>query len=168
MSYLPHASGKPFLQASAEELRAEAAKCYGRSEESFQRCDTDGFLSQWVGQITAQQLTRQAEIAERGGVSDFLVLIETATGRVVSRRELPGRWQGGIYMKPVWTLSREDQERLGRRFIPTGERSRIQKQLGLHEGTEAAPAMAIVGGSGTGLSGCANAHVIVIRRTDHA
>ena len=32
---------------TADKLRAEAAQCESDKQESFERCDTDGFISQW-------------------------------------------------------------------------------------------------------------------------
>lgn len=164
MSYLPHVNGKRFTEASAAELREAAAAARQRAEDSFQRSDTDGFLSQWASGLTAEQYDRQAQIVEAGGMADFTVLIETRTGRIVSRRELPGRYIDGIWRNAVWTLSPADRERFGRGFIPTGQRSRVQKQLGLSESTETAPAVAVVQGRGTGLSG--TAWVTVVRRRE--
>ena len=38
---------------TAQEYRNEAAELHNRVEESFERCDTDGFLSQWANGISA-------------------------------------------------------------------------------------------------------------------
>jgi len=162
--YLPFAGSTPFLEASAEQLREAAQASRQRAEDSFQRCDTDGFLSQWASGLTAQQFDRQAEIAERNGRWNFPVLIEHASGRVVSRKLLPGRWHNGIWLREVWTLHPDDRAKFARGTIPSGSNSRVQKALGLVEGTELAPAVAVVTGSGTGLSG--NAWVAVVRRRE--
>lgn len=54
-----------------DSLRAKAQACFDRAEESFQRCDTDGFLSQWASNMSGQRLLREAAIAENGGVATF-------------------------------------------------------------------------------------------------
>lgn len=53
--------------------------------------------------------------------------------------ELDARLVSGQYGL-VWLLSDKDAERFGRRFIPTGKGSRVQRKLGLREDTVLAPA----------------------------
>jgi hypothetical protein len=142
--------------------RQRAAECEARVEESYQRSDTDGFLSQWANGLEAQRLHAQADIDERSGVSDFPALFG-ADGERIDARLIHGQY--GM----VWILDNEVAERFGRRFIPydgsheegISGRSRVQSNLGLVQQYEEAPAKAIITGSGTGLSG--NAWVMVIR-----
>lgn len=143
-------------------LREMAAASRQRSRESFERCDTDGFLSQWASDITAQQLERQAFIAEAGGKALF-------TGLYQGDRRVAAKQHTMMYMgntRTSWMLRNDEAEKFGRRFVPVGSKSRIQKQLGLVERAELAPAVATLGGSGTGLSGCASAFVTVKRTGD--
>jgi hypothetical protein len=55
------------------EFKADAAKHDSNAAESFERCDTDGFLSQWASGINAQVARTNAAIAENGGVATFWV-----------------------------------------------------------------------------------------------
>ncbi|ATN94070.1 hypothetical protein J4U01_gp088 [Mycobacterium phage Kumao] len=52
---------------TAEEWRAMAKQSYQREQESWERSDTDGFLSQWAHVTMAQLYNHLAELAETGG-----------------------------------------------------------------------------------------------------
>lgn len=56
---------------TAEYHRQEATDCLQTAHDSFERCDTDGFLSQWANQTMARRHTLAAQIAENGGVWEF-------------------------------------------------------------------------------------------------
>jgi hypothetical protein len=56
---------------TAARLREQAAQHDRNAAESFERCDTDGFLSQWASGINAEVARRNADIAEAGGVWTF-------------------------------------------------------------------------------------------------
>jgi hypothetical protein len=136
----------------------EAKRHDQEARDSFERCDTDGFVSQWAHGLTAQKARLQAEIDENGGVYPFEVLIDADGHRKVDAKLIDGRYGA------CWLLSDEEETQFGRRFIPfagDGGKSRIQKQLGLYEDFEDAPAKAIITGKGTGLSG--SAWVIAIK-----
>lgn len=146
-------------------LRQMAADAHRRSEESFQRCDTDGFLSQWASDITGRQYSMQAEIAEAGGRAPFSGLYDgdrRVAARLIEQPKFNAPWIT-IY---VWRLRADEAATYGRRFVPSGRNSRVQRQLGLCERRELAPAMAAIGGRGKGLSGCASAYVCAERTGD--
>lgn len=146
----------------AKKLRQQAADHVEAAERSFERCDTDGFLSQWAHGLRAQQLRTQAEIEEDGGLAPFPGLFDQ-DGQRVDAKLINGQYGR------VWLLATEAAARYGRRFIPydgshddgLDGRSRVQVRLGLVQRYELAPAKAIITGSGTGLSG--SAWVTVIR-----
>lgn len=146
--------------------RQRAADLDRAAQESFERSDTDGFLSQWAHGIRAQQLRAQADIDENGGRAQFPGLYEG--DRRVNAKLVDGRY--GL----VWLLGDEEAERFGRRFVPFDNshdavlfegsgRSRVQRDLGLVQRYELAPARAVIRSSGTGLAGAASAYVTVIR-----
>ena len=56
---------------TAAEHRAKAEQAYDRAEESWQRSDTDGFLSQWASGITGDLHRAQADLLDNGGKSTF-------------------------------------------------------------------------------------------------
>lgn len=139
---------------SASDHRAAARACFQRADESFDRCDTDGFLSQWASSLTANLHNRQAEILEGNGEAVFVGLYDG--DRRVHARLVEGQWGTS------WLLADAEITRYGRRWIPNGSNSRIQKSLGLREEQELAPAYAEVIGRGYGLSG--SAWVVATRR----
>lgn len=64
------------------EWREEAAKCYRRSADSWERSDTDGFLSQWASDVMAQRYNLLAKVAEDGGKAAMARLAD-AEGNVI-------------------------------------------------------------------------------------
>lgn len=76
---------------TAEELRAQAAACSRASQESFDRCDTDGFLSQWASDITASKLLTQAQLVEQGGIDHFTTLVDQE-GNLVPVKKINTRY----------------------------------------------------------------------------
>lgn len=165
----PAATPEQLTKAAA--LRVSADRSNRSAEESFQRSDTDGFLSQWASNIGADKDRRNADILENGGCAQFPVLCD-AEGNVVANRvylfaNQHAPWQGP---NRRWRLSDELAAKLGRKWIPvTGYRgkSRIQTTLSLHEESRWFPAYAKLtvpaGSKSTGLGGCANAYVGVFR-----
>lgn len=158
----------PEMLAEADRLMADRRRMLQRREESFQRCDTDGFLSQWADGINANLDEAKAELLRAGGAAPMLVLIDEKAGRKVDAKRISVQSYGRPWEKEmVWRLSDAEERRLGRRFIPVTyadrlKKSRVQKQLGLREVYEWRPAKAIIGGGGRGLSGCASARVIIV------
>jgi hypothetical protein len=64
------------MLAQAAEYRAEARGNDQAAYDSFERCDTDGFLSQWAHGQMATRYIRAAEILEAGGCADFIALFD--------------------------------------------------------------------------------------------
>jgi len=132
----------------AQEMRESAARARQRRQESFERSDTDGFLTQWAFGKTSQLDTRRMNILENGGKDEFTGLYEG--DRRVKAKMLEGEW--GTY----WLLHESETDLIAQRgkpFLPTGQRSRVQKTLGLSERREMDWAWARMEGRGTGLSG---------------
>jgi hypothetical protein len=151
--------GKPIHELTIDELKAEDARRIAQRQESQDRCDTDGFLSQWASGLTSSVLRAQMEIAANGGTADFRVL-KDASGEVVSRTIQPSAWVNGIHRNAAWIIPHNLRAKYGRGFVPYGSNSRVQKKLGLVEGHETVPAVAIIEGTGTGLSGTAVARKV--------
>lgn len=144
-------SGTTDWKAVEKTHREKSRKAAERREESFRRCDTDGFVSQWASQKTSELENIRADIARMEGRHVFRGLY-TAEGRRVKARTFDGKFG------PSWILHDDEQEIIsarGGKFIPDGPRSRVQKSLGLEEWFELAPARAVMRGNGTGLSGIA-------------
>jgi hypothetical protein len=158
--------------AQIEALDASRKRDLEIKEESFQRSDTDGFLSQWASGINADLSREKANLLKTGGYSQFPVLCD-AEGKVLAEKVYrfadkfrPDQWNAPMVRR--WKLSDEDAAKYGRKWIPVAgyKASRIQKQLGLHEESRWFPAVAKIttgGRKSTGLSGCANAFVAVFK-----
>lgn len=58
-------------QQTATALRAQAAQHRQDSADSFDRCDTDGFVSQWASDMNAIKADKNARIADHGGMWTF-------------------------------------------------------------------------------------------------
>ena len=160
--------------SKADDLRDAARKSYQDAEESFQRCDTDGFVSQWASGLNGAVLNLQADIEENDGKSWFTVLTEIETGRMLEARIISTRYGAS------WILSDKEEAEFGRKFVPVDDsddledpdglpgnrrarRSRVQKDLGLIQSQRLMKAKAkIVGGSGRGLSGASTCYAGVV------
>lgn len=147
--------------ASAETNRAAASAATKRVEESWDRSDTDGFVTQWAGDLTSRKYTAQAAIDANGGVATFVGLFD-ADGNRVAAKQLHGEY--GSY----WALVDETDRFTGvfvnrtRAEVGTKPSARSKMgQLGFYEDWETAPAKAVIQGRGTGLSG--NAWVATVR-----
>lgn len=134
-------------------LRAEADRQDQAAEESFQRCDTDGFLSQWALGLGAQRDRLQADILEDGGVAEFPALFDLQGNRVRAKLiTVPDKFNYGR-PKRVWAFC-DLQDKLTGKFInPFPKRASTMEKKGYREGTETAPAKADIVGYGRGLSG---------------
>jgi hypothetical protein len=83
------------------ELRAEAARHDQAAADSFERCDTDGFMSQWASGLTASKLRLEASIQEKGGKHEFPALFDL-DGELVAAKLIDGKYG------PVWGILASD------------------------------------------------------------
>lgn len=116
---------------TAEQYRAMAAERRVKSLESFERCDTDGFLSQWALDVCASQYDMMAELVENDCKSCFWGLYEGE--RRVMAKTIQVRSNYSYRLETVWVLHDSEAEKFGRKFIPYGSKSRIQTKLGLKQ-----------------------------------
>lgn len=77
---------------TAEQWREMASKCYRDREESWERSDTDGFMSQWASGQMASRYNELAYIADNDGFMTDRAYVDIATGEL-----LKGRWFEGQY-----------------------------------------------------------------------
>ncbi len=138
--------------ALAEQYDGEAARCARQSAESFDRCDTDGFLSQWASDSTATLYRAKAEWARAYGKVTTRVLTDT-DGVIVSTHHKDGQYG------EFWVLDDAAAERFGRRFVSLSRAARYDRQAAANRRKGFVEAQAAVdgyvknAGSGTGLSG---------------
>lgn len=97
-------------QKYADHLREEAARQEQEAIDSFDRCDTDGFLSQWASRLGGRLDRAKADLVEAGGVSEFTALFDL-DGNVISTHSGWGQYG------PYFRLTDEAAERFGRRFV---------------------------------------------------
>ncbi len=145
------------MSQTAEQLRESAAQHDQNAADSFERCDTDGFLSQWASTITAQKEREQADILDAGGIATFgRYELQTLDGEAVNAKIINGRH--GL----CWALMDDDDKFTGE-FIgahPVRESTLAKKGYREVEHEFVAEAVADIKGNGTGLSGAATCRVI--------
>jgi len=125
------------LEILSNQHKAAAQRYHDRAEESFQRCDTDGFLTQWALQQNAELERLRAGLAKDGYQGSFIGLYEG--DRRVKAKEISTQYG------TCWLLHEDEKALIAKRgkpFLPTGNGSRILKGLGLEERDETAPAYA--------------------------
>ena len=146
---------------TAAEYREKAAECDRRRQESFERCDTDGFVTQFVDGKSRALYQTKAEIAENGGVAEFDGLFLIETGERVKAVQRHGEW--GYY----WMLLGDDDKPTGT-FIPHSKGTKRSKmfKMGMMTKRELAPADARFAGGGYGFSGLATLYIETYRTDD--
>lgn len=152
---------REIVSEEAAKLRKEAIAHEAKAAESFERCDTDGFVSQWADGISAQRKRAEADLIENGGMADFPALFHL-DGTVASTHSAYGQW--GQY----WVLNDAAAERYGKRFYSPSKamdekrRDANDAKKGFHVGTIRCAARADIVANGTGLAGAATARVAVL------
>jgi hypothetical protein len=128
-----------------ESLRELARQKENEAHESFQRCDTDGALSQWASEINARRLYVEADILENDGLAEFPALF-TLDGELVTAIVIDGRFGA------CWMLLDDAGESLGE-FVPfsPARRSTLEKR-GYTEGLVLRPARAKVSAHSGGMA----------------
>lgn len=79
------------MTQTAEALRGRAIDLESASIESFERSDTDGYMSQWASDLTARKLRLEAELVESGGTWWFNALCDLE-GNWVPSKLIEGRY----------------------------------------------------------------------------
>lgn len=148
----------PEEQAKADSYREQAKASRQRSYESYQRSDTDGFLSQWASNITADELEMKAELIENGGVIETSALFDL-DGNLIFAKEIETRF-GWSWM----ILDPENPKGQAKAwFNPSKAKSESTRRKtnaakGYYIGRVKAKAYIKIIASGTGMSGAASAY----------
>jgi hypothetical protein len=121
------------------DLRDEARKLEREAFDSFERCDTDGALSQWGLRLSADRLRLQAKIVEEGGTAPFRTLFRL-DGTFQPAVEIEGKWGWR------WMVLDQDGVRTGQ-YLPWApvRRDTLAKH-GFVEGIARFPAKAAIRG----------------------
>jgi hypothetical protein len=139
------------------EWREMAYAQHAAKEESFESCDTDGFLTQWEHGISDSLYQTLAELAENGYTATFKGLYNRSTGNRVAAKIIYvdnkfAPWEGEV---ATWAMVDPETDKFTGVFLPafkSGKNSKLYK-MGFEERDEVAPAYARTEGSGYGLSG---------------
>lgn len=101
-----------FVSPRRETLLAAAAANRREAVESFDRCDTDGFLSQWASNCTANDRESEARLADNGDLTIGPALADIATGAIVciGTTRMHNRFAHGIVSK--WVVRRPGERNL--------------------------------------------------------
>jgi len=84
-SYEAAAAALPSFESDkAKALRDEAARKRQAEQESFDRSDTDGCVTQWCLNIGAQECEREARLANNGGLVIEKALADAVTGEILT------------------------------------------------------------------------------------
>jgi len=144
---------------TAAALRAEAAADEQEAFDSFERCDTDGFVSQWAHGLTAQEKRLEATILENGGRAEFAALFNL-DGDLVPAKMIDTRYgtKWGIFESAEAATGYH-----GRIVEWVGLGDRALAKHGYRRGTVLAAAKAKIMGSGHGLAGAASCYVGTVR-----
>ena len=122
-----------------------SSKAIDDKEESFDRCDTDGFLSQQVLADISKLESARANLCKKQGKHYFLGLFD-GQRRLKAKIILVDSFNPMANGKnPVWLLEDSAAEKYGRRFMPYNNAkgtSRVLNSLGLKESTVVADAWA--------------------------
>ena len=141
---------------TSADLRASAAAHAKEAADSYDRCDTDGFVSQWASGLNAQKDRLDAQILDNGGTAEFPALF-TLSGEWTPARLVNGTY--GTQWQILDATGRPLPQWLP--FFPA-RRSTLTRR-GYVEGYVTRPAKAAIqGGTGRGLSGASNCFVTTI------
>lgn len=156
------------MQAQRDQALANNARRYD------QQLDPEDCALSWrCDSLTANMAEEQMRILRQGGVDVFWGLFDKATGQRVRAKRMDVKdayrsWTS----KTVWAMV-DENGRVVEAKLPNGERKKFLPyrpvrpstlgKYGLEEREELAPAKAIIGGNGKGLSGLASAFIAVVR-----
>lgn len=141
---------------TAAEWRELAAQSRRESYDSFERCDTDGFVTQWASDITAREYEAKAKLAENDGWGRFVTVFDLDGNKLDAtqcKTQWGYTWRIGRGDNVQWfnESSAQDPER----------RKKANAKKGYAIGYVEAPAYVTIGGGGSGFSGMASAHVVI-------
>lgn len=131
-------------ETTGEQFREQARGRQQAAEDSFDRCDTDGFLSQWAAGQMSHIYEALAALADAGGEWTFTYLADL-DGNLVNARQIRGKFG------PCWMILDDEGKATGE-FAPwrPAKESTLAKR-GYKEVEVKRPACVRVSGNG-GLS----------------
>lgn len=147
------------MSMTPDEHRAAAAQAERNAQESYERSDTDGFVSQWASGMTARLHRAQAELDENGGKHEYSALFDT-DGNLVAAKLVDTRFGMSWGLLP----SDDPHGSFTGWFNPSKAKSAETRKAndakkGYQIGRILVSSKAELMGSGTGLSGAASVYV---------
>lgn len=150
-----------------DEHTADAQNHAIEAEASWDRSDTDGFVTQWAHGISGQVARRNAEIAANGGVAEVPALFDAETGELVAAKLVQVYDRYSYSYKSKWiVLASDDPNSEAVKWINAfPARKRTMTKHGYTEGYVKAPAVAKTWAppGSKGMSGLASVSVITAR-----
>lgn len=146
-------SERTYKGMTAAQYREAAKKSRQRVSESWDRSDTDGFMSQWAGDLTAQMYELQAKILDEGGTAEFPALFNLS-GELVAAKLVSVYDSYKFRHVSKWAvLSSDDPDSEIVKWIKLSEAQDEERRIannakkGYYEGTVIAPAAADMAGA---------------------
>lgn len=87
---------------TGDQWRAMAAESRKRSQDSWERSDTDGFMSQWASDTVAREYAAWADLADNGYQAEFPAIFDL-DGNLMDARQAEGTWG------PYWIIRHADR-----------------------------------------------------------
>jgi hypothetical protein len=148
---------------TADQWRTEAREMMARREESWERSDTDGFVSQWALGSLSENYRLCAQLAEADGLTEVCALFDLEGNLVPS---VHGWGQYGEY----FAILDNDERGCARFFNPSRARNEATARKnnatkGFYIGTVRTAGKVELLGGGTGLSGCASSYNAIVAQT---
>lgn len=104
--------------------------------DSFERCDTDGYLSQWCSSLTASKYRLEHQLALQGGHGVFRCLVDAETGALASTKLFRFKNNFGYGNVFKWAVPTDD----GTAWLTDYRRESSWKKAGLRVAWILAPA----------------------------
>jgi hypothetical protein len=79
-----------------DKYRLSSSKHHQNAQDSFDHCDTDGFVSQYCSGLNGQLDHWKALLADRGGMVVVPVIIDLATDQIIGVRTVDGKFGTSI------------------------------------------------------------------------
>lgn len=151
------------MEKTPKEYREQAARHEQDAVDSFERSDTDGFVSQWASGVCAREDRLKAAVAENGGRWRFPALF-TLDGELVAAKAVETRFGFAFGILE----SDDPRSRFVSWFNPSEARSSDRQwtndgKKGYRVGYVLAPARVELKGSGTGLAGALSVSAVAVR-----
>lgn len=151
---------------TAAQYRAAAKRSRERVVQSRDSSDTDGFMTQWAGDITARMYELQAELLDDGGTAEFPALFDVHGNLLAAKLVSVYDSYSHTHVSKWAILKSDDPDSEIVKWVKLSEASDEERRIannakkGYYEGIVIAPAAAeMIGANKTSVS-------VTVKRTD--